>query len=134
MPPKASTGPKVLAVGRRSSIDGHYIQDGVCWINTGPQGQHVFLPDARTDGGRKAITEGTLIEQLVDAYNIRPSIFFKSNLKCRQGEGVGLAAKDARPKVASPQIGAQQILAVEAGVERQLQVVVEGGAIGQGNG
>ena len=48
------------------------------------------------------MTEGTLIEQLVDAYNIRPSIFFKSDLKFRQAEGMGRSPKNARTKVACP--------------------------------
>lgn len=47
---------------------------------------------------------------------------------------MGLSAKHAAAQVACAQVGAQQILAVEAGVECQLQVVIERGGIGQRRG
>jgi hypothetical protein len=47
---------------------------------------------------------------------------------------MGLTAKYAAAEVAGTQVGAQQILAGEAGIERELQVVVERGGVGQGYG
>ena len=77
-----------------------------------------------------------MVVELVDGDDVtavcsRTAILFESGLKLSQGEGVRFASKHAAAEVAGAQFGAQQILAREAGVERQLQVVVERGGVGQ---
>ena len=79
-----------------------------------------------------------MIEQFVNGDDIAAiggaAILLIGDLKLRKAQGMGFTAKHAVAEVAGPEIGAQQVFAVETGVKRELNVVVERGGVRQRHG
>ena len=132
LPPKPCTWAEIFAVGPWRTVHRHHVEDRVSGIHAGPKGQHVLLANPATDCCRESFSNRPLVEEFVNTNHIGPRILLKGHLKGGQSQGMGFASKHTAAEVAGPQVGAQQILAVEAGIESQLQVVVECGGVGQG--
>ena len=123
--PETSTSSHVEGVGTTCTGEGKQIQDGVSGVHAGPHGQHVVLTHLGTEGSGDAFTNRELVEEAVDADRINATSASQIFLESRLQGGVAVA-EDGVCEVAGAQTGAQQILAGEAGVEDQANVVVEG--------
>ena len=122
MPPEAKTGAEVFVVGQRCTVEGEHVEDGVAGVGAGPEGEHVLLAHPAAEGGGELAAKRELVEELVDAHHVGAALLLEGDLQGGEAatEGIAIAIE-----VASPQHRAQQILAAEAGVEVELQVVVE---------
>ena len=130
LPPQTGTGAEQLAVSARSTVVVPQLEDLVAGVDAGLDGQAVILTHLATDHGGEAGADRELVVQTVDGDDVATitagaAILLEARIQIGQrGDGIP-AGEPAVGEVAGPQGGAQQVLAGEAGVEVQANVVVE---------
>ena len=125
-PADASPGAQRFVVRPWSAIESQHIEDGVSGVQAWPESEHVFLSHPWSGGDGEGVTDGEGVEGLVDCQKVRRVALLKRRFQ--GGEAAGSRPSEhiaVAIKVSSTQHGAQQVFPREAGLQAELQIVVE---------
>ena len=125
-PADACPGAQCLVVRPWSAIESQHIEDGVSGVQAWPESEHVFLPHPWSGGDGEGVTDGEGVKGFVDRQKVRRVALLKRHFQ--GGEAAGSRPSEhiaVAIKVSSTQHGGQQVFPREAGLQAELQIVVE---------
>ena len=122
LPDQREGGASGLVVGGRSAVEGEDIQQ-IRPVEGRRDRQCLGVPGPGTDHSREGLADREAIVQTVDVDNVVATRWREGLIEGQQA--VGLAVEHAVREITRAQARIQQILAGEAGVQVEAQVVVE---------